>query len=130
MADRELYSIGEVAALLGVSTHTIRAWERRYGILRPERTHARQRRYRREDIELLQDVKRAIDVSGVSLRLAFEAATGSVEPIRGPRVPARPPRSRRRASAVDADLWRAIGDVLPQLIMIIDHGGSAPLDLV
>jgi PAS domain S-box-containing protein len=124
VSDRDLYSIGEVAALLGVSTHTIRAWERRYGILRPERTHARQRRYRREDIELLQDVKRAIDVSGVSLRLAFEAATGTVEPIRGPRLPIRQQRVRRFAPSNDADLWRSIGDVLPQLIMIIDRDGT------
>ena len=29
MEAEQLYTIGEVAAILGVSTHTIRAWERR-----------------------------------------------------------------------------------------------------
>ncbi len=85
----DLYRIGEVAALLGVSTHTIRAWERRYGIVRPARTRTRQRRYRTEDVELLRDVKRAIDVNGFSLRIAYQAVRGAVEPNRTPAPPIR-----------------------------------------
>jgi PAS domain S-box-containing protein len=124
VAERTLYSIGEVAALLGVSPHTIRAWERRHGILRPERTAARQRRYRPEDIELLRDIKRAIDLNGFSLRLAFQAVSGEVQPLEAPPSRARSQEFAPVAAPGDAGLWRAIGDGLPQLIMVIDRNGT------
>ena len=37
--------IGELAARVGVSTHVLRAWEKRYGLLRPVRSSARYRLY-------------------------------------------------------------------------------------
>ena len=41
--------IGQLAERVGVSPETLRAWERRYGVLRPERTAAGYRLYGRED---------------------------------------------------------------------------------
>lgn len=38
-------SIGEAASLLGVSTQTLRRWEREGRLLPDERTHGNQRRY-------------------------------------------------------------------------------------
>lgn len=119
-----LYTIGEVAAMLGVSPHTIRAWERRHGLVHPARTPSRQRRYRGEDVELLRNVKRAMDLKGVSLRVAYQAATGAVKPEE--------PSSRRRrleASSYlelpeEASLWHAVSDVLPELILIVDANGK------
>ncbi len=32
------YRIGDVARYVGVSTHALRAWERRYGTVAPQRT--------------------------------------------------------------------------------------------
>jgi DNA-binding transcriptional MerR regulator len=32
------YSIGEFARLSGITATTLRAWQRRYGLLKPERT--------------------------------------------------------------------------------------------
>ncbi len=42
-------SIGEVAAIMGVSAITIRSWERRYGWPEPERSSGAHRRYRDTD---------------------------------------------------------------------------------
>ena len=44
-------SIGALAARTHVPVDTLRAWERRYGVLRPWRTDGGQRRYGAEDIE-------------------------------------------------------------------------------
>ena len=43
-------SIGELAARSGVSDGTLRAWERRYGLLRPHRTPGGHRRYGHADL--------------------------------------------------------------------------------
>jgi DNA-binding transcriptional MerR regulator len=44
-------AIGTRARRTGVPVDTLRAWERRYGVLRPSRTDGRQRRYGNEDVE-------------------------------------------------------------------------------
>jgi PAS domain-containing protein len=118
----DLYTIGEVAAILGMSTHTIRAWERRHGIGQPQRTVAMQRRYRDEDVELLREVKRAVEVDGMSLRLAFERVRGSqVIEERTTRHRAR--RSEPLPRSGEDAMWHGVADVLPQLIFLIDSDG-------
>jgi len=119
-----LYTIGEVASLLGLSAHTIRAWERRHGIVHPERTATRQRRYTHQDIELLRDVKRATEQKGFSLKLAFRAATGDVEPPEPTTHGKLSRHAERWALGSDTRLWRTVGDLLPQLILIIDREGK------
>jgi DNA-binding transcriptional MerR regulator len=42
--------IGELSARTGVNAATLRAWERRYGLLRPTRTEGGQRIYSEEDV--------------------------------------------------------------------------------
>ena len=119
-----LYTIGEVAAMLGVSPHTIRAWERRRGIVHPARTPSRQRRYRGEDVELLRSVKRAMDVEGMSLRVAYQTATGAVQTEAAAPKHRRPHPPDYLLLPEDASLWHAVSDVLPELILIVDAGGS------
>ncbi|MGN6412749.1 MerR family transcriptional regulator [Flexivirga sp.] len=69
------YSIGEVAALTGVSTVTLRAWESRYGVVRPQRTASSYRQYDDRDLAVLQRMH-ALVASGVSPRRAAALATG------------------------------------------------------
>lgn len=47
------YKIKDIEVLTGVKSHTIRIWEKRYGILLPERTASKIRRYSEEDLALL-----------------------------------------------------------------------------
>src|ERR671938_292476 len=54
-------SIGEVARRTGVTVPTLRAWERRYGLLLPVRTAGGHRRYRDEDV---QRVLAVLDLAG------------------------------------------------------------------
>ncbi|MFO7646734.1 MULTISPECIES: MerR family transcriptional regulator [Halomonas] len=64
-----LYPIREVSRLTGVNSVTLRAWERRYGLIKPQRTPKGHRLYAREDIErveqILQWLNRGVPVSQV-----------------------------------------------------------------
>lgn len=57
------YSIGEFARLSGITATTLRAWQRRYGLLKPERTDGGHRLYSDEDVQqalkILDWVKKA-----------------------------------------------------------------------
>lgn len=53
--------IGEIARRSGVAEATLRAWERRYGLLEPERTEGGHRRYRAEDVDRVRRVVALIE---------------------------------------------------------------------
>lgn len=55
------YAIGAVARLTGISTHTLRIWERRYGAVIAERTDSGRRVYSRRDVEKLGLLKILVD---------------------------------------------------------------------
>lgn len=56
-----MYSIQAVARRTGLSTHTIRAWERRYGVVVPARTATNRRMYAESDIRRLQLLRSAVE---------------------------------------------------------------------
>ncbi|AZE91215.1 Transcriptional regulator, MerR family [Pseudomonas orientalis] len=72
----QLFPIREVARLTGVNPVTLRAWERRYGLIRPVRTESGHRLYSRTDIEtvnrILEWTERGVAVSKVGKLLARE----------------------------------------------------------
>jgi PAS domain S-box-containing protein len=124
VSDATRFTIGEVAAMVGMSAHTIRAWEKRYQILTPQRTASGQRRYTMADVELLQQVRLAVSSRHLSLKLAvglaqgrvvepLEAPADSSEPVPAHDVPVEPP-----------GLWRTVADLLPELIVVLDDRGA------
>lgn len=72
------FPIGTVSSLTGVNSVTLRAWERRYGLIKPTRTPSGHRLYSEGDIEriklILQLLDEGIAISRVkdALRLARE----------------------------------------------------------
>lgn len=62
----DLFPIRTVSSLTGVNSVTLRAWERRYGLIRPKRTAKGHRLYSREDIDLINRVLGLLD-KGVSI---------------------------------------------------------------
>lgn len=54
------YSIAGVSKLSGVSCHTLRVWERRYGFPSPRRTLKGHRRYDRAQVQVLCEVGRQV----------------------------------------------------------------------
>ncbi len=59
--ERRGYGIGTVSRLTGISTHTLRVWERRYGAVEAERSDSGRRLYSRPDIERLTVMKHLVD---------------------------------------------------------------------
>ncbi len=56
-----LYPIRAVSAMTGVNPVTLRAWERRYGLIKPQRTPKGHRLYSREDVELIARILDLLD---------------------------------------------------------------------
>ena len=51
-----LYPIGTVSEITGVNAVTLRAWERRYGLIQPERTPKGHRMYSQTDVDKIQHI--------------------------------------------------------------------------
>lgn len=75
--------IGELSRRTGVAPDTLRAWERRYGLLRPERSEGGFRLYQRGDEQRVQAMKALID-SGVSAAESARLAAGGVSEVGQP----------------------------------------------
>jgi len=71
---QDLFPIREVSRLTGVNTVTLRAWERRYGLIQPTRTDSGHRLYSQADIEQVRSIlgwlERGVAVSKVGGILA------------------------------------------------------------
>ena len=56
-----LYRIGAVARLTGISADTLRIWERRYNLVEPQRTEKGGRLYSQDDVTRLTKIKTLVD---------------------------------------------------------------------
>ncbi|WP_416770487.1 MerR family transcriptional regulator [Pseudomonas sp. RHF3.3-3] len=78
LKQEELFPIREVSRLTGVNPVTLRAWERRYGLIQPTRTESGHRLYAMSDIETVRSIlgwiERGVAVSKVGKLLAKQAA--------------------------------------------------------
>jgi len=77
MAEQEAdgLRIAQVEQLTGVGAHTLRAWERRYGVPVPDRTGGRQRMYSTADVQMVRRM-RELSMRGVPLAKAAETVLG------------------------------------------------------
>lgn len=50
------YSISDIESLIGIKAHTIRAWESRYNLVPPKRSHTNIRYYDEEDLKMLLNI--------------------------------------------------------------------------
>ncbi|MBU6301545.1 MAG: MerR family transcriptional regulator [Verrucomicrobia bacterium] len=94
MIKQERYQISSVARATGLSVHTIRAWEKRYKVISPERTETGRRLYGREDIRKLTYLKRLVDegnpiglVAGLSADQLENRVGATGDPALGPQAP-------------------------------------------
>jgi DNA-binding transcriptional MerR regulator len=61
MPDQPVYSIGAAAKIVDVPAATLRAWEERYGVIKPKRSEGSQRLYSRNQVEQLKFIKSQMD---------------------------------------------------------------------
>jgi DNA-binding transcriptional MerR regulator len=57
LPDKEFFTMGEAARIAQVPAHTLRYWEQRVGLLKPARRSSGHRRYTREDLETILQLK-------------------------------------------------------------------------
>jgi MerR family transcriptional regulator, light-induced transcriptional regulator len=62
-----VYPIRTVARLTGISEGSLRAWEARYGLIKPARTKGGHRLYSDNDVGRLNEIKRLLHADGLSM---------------------------------------------------------------
>ncbi|WP_339545703.1 MerR family transcriptional regulator [Pseudomonas sp. RA_35y_Pfl2_P32] len=84
-SQEQMFPIREVARLTGVNPVTLRAWERRYGLIQPTRTESGHRLYSLTDIEqirsILSWIARGVAVSKIGRLLARSQAAQALSSI-------------------------------------------------
>ena len=74
------YRIKRVAHLTGINPATLRAWERRYGLVAPGRTGSGYRLYTDEDVAMLSRIKVLVD-EGLTIGEAISRVRRGAEPL-------------------------------------------------
>lgn len=57
LPDKDFFTMGEICRIAQIPSHTLRYWERQFGVLRPARRNSGHRRYSRHDVELIFKIK-------------------------------------------------------------------------
>ena len=65
--DKLYYPIREVAEITGVEPYVLRFWEKEFPMIRPPKGGTGHRRYRRQDIEIILDIKRLLYDQGFTI---------------------------------------------------------------
>ena len=71
-AHKLYYSIGEVAAMINVSTSLLRFWENEFPHIRPKTNKKGDRRYKQADIDAIKQVYSLVKEKGYTLQGARE----------------------------------------------------------
>jgi DNA-binding transcriptional MerR regulator len=82
-----LLRIGELSRRSGISPERLRAWERRYGVLRPTRSAGGLRLYSLDDLERVRTMREHVE-SGLAAAEAAALAAAAQEPARPGAAPA------------------------------------------
>ncbi len=85
MPDKLYFKIGEVSKLVGIPTYVLRFWETEFGRIRPKRTPAGQRLYRKKDVELIFQIKtllyeRRFTIEGAKKHLSTSPQAATAKP--------------------------------------------------
>lgn len=127
------YSISEASEFTGVEPHVLRYWETKFSKLNPKRVGGNQRKYTRNDIELLYEIVYLLYQEGYTLdgaerklriglqalkaeRQAEKEAAAAVETIAKPREV---PTEKATPPVKKAEL-QAIKDELKQILDLLD----------
>ncbi|MFK7955194.1 MAG: MerR family transcriptional regulator [Lysobacterales bacterium] len=106
---QSLFSIGAVARLTGLTTHSLRKWEDRYQVVKPLRSDGGDRRYTSVQVARLTLLKELVD-AGNSIG---ELAAMTTERLKARSVTALKPRAPRSEGACRVAV---LGEFLPALL--------------
>jgi len=82
MLSKQTFTISDVSQQTGVAAVTLRAWERRYGLIKPQRTAKGHRIYSQDNINFIQQIlswlNRGVAISKVATLLTGEQVQTSI----------------------------------------------------
>jgi DNA-binding transcriptional MerR regulator len=113
---RDGFSIGEAAAIVGVSTHVLRSWERRLSLALNHRTRSNQRRYWLEDVQRFAAIRKLHVAQGLPL---IESAARALNA----RADAWSEATRPEPAGM-LDFWARLLDSLPAILLVLDEAGK------
>jgi MerR family transcriptional regulator, light-induced transcriptional regulator len=119
----EYYEISAVSRLTGISAHTLRVWERRYGVVEPVRSDSQRRHYDQTDIRRLTLLKTLTEhgspISSVA-RLSLAELEDRVARAPVPAPPANAPleQQRCRILAIGNFVRRTVAEAAMQSPML------------
>lgn len=94
-----MYTIKHAAQRVGITTATLRAWERRYGVIAPDRSESGYRLYGDHDVAVLRSMKHLVDQGwSVGLAAAEAVRLDRAQPAPAPTVSAPDSRDHARSS--------------------------------
>lgn len=126
-----IYTIGETAAITGMSAATLRLWERQ-GLLQPVRTPGGSRRYSEEDVTRLRRIQylrrvERLNPAGIARLLRSEAG-GAESPMSnsaGPAIGERLRVKRNRAGLTLRQVAERIG-ISVSFLSAVERGVTSP----
>ena len=68
LPDKLYFRIGEVSNLTGLEAYVLRFWETEFKGINPKRTDSGQRLYRKEDVELIYQIKHLLHEKKFTIR--------------------------------------------------------------
>src|SRR4051794_40673866 len=96
-----MYTIKQASRLTGVTEASLRAWERRYGVVEPRRTASGYRVYDHDAVAALSTMRRLVDTGWSPAEAARAVREGEVPPEAAPEPP--PSGARTTGSGTDHD---------------------------
>jgi DNA-binding transcriptional MerR regulator len=114
--DKLYYRIGEVARLCGVETYVLRFWETEFPQLKPNKSGAGQRLYRRREVDLARRIRHLLYEEGYTIPGARQAI----------QVEARKPAESGQLRLAEAGPGPKLGKLRTELKEILGMLSTAP----
>jgi DNA-binding transcriptional MerR regulator len=132
MLAQSMYTIKEAAARTGLSTTVIRAWERRYGVVRPARSRSGYRLFDDAAIGRLRAMRRLVEAGWLPSEAARAVAAGEVEVVGEPsgnddrtgEPPSPPTPEAERRRIIEEFVRAAAGHDADRVEAILDEIGA------
>jgi DNA-binding transcriptional MerR regulator len=112
ISDEPIYNAKAVTRQTGVTPATLRAWERRYGVLLPDRTAGGHRLYSARDIAAIKWLRQQIE-QGMTISRAvalLQHQLGRAEFMPSVQILTEAPQPARSLDTIRADLYEALID--------------------
>lgn len=123
--EKSLFRIGEVSRMTATKAFVLRYWESEFPVLQPVKSPSGHRLYRREDIEMIFEIKRLLYDEGFTIagaRKHLAERSGENEAPQGPVLEAPLPTRREPASRAQRKLLLDLHEELLAILTLLKRG--------